>query len=404
VKRKKTLLNKYRIVILKTTAAFLQIPIMKTTSLSYLTITMLFLLLISCSSKKNNSFVISGKISNLNEDFAILSVVDDIQNNKTTIIDTLKINKKGKFNSVYFLEPNIYNLTFDNKKTITLAIDEGQQINIKGESIDDLKITGSIDTDLLNAYEDFRKESLTRLVKSVRNKIKNLQLNNALEKEITELRNLEIENYQKHLNELILFIKEKMGTSIAVYPTSIRWNGDENLAFLKELVTNFQEKHPSTTISKKLKERIQLLEKTSIGGFITNIEMPSASNEKIKLDPIHKKYTLIDFWASWCPPCRSEGKLLNKLYASYRAQGFEIYGISLDSNREKWLNALEKDQRGWINVSTLEGFKTPESIEYGITALPTNFLIDNTGKIIAVNIFGEQLEEKINSLFLKESL
>ena len=183
---------------------------MKTTSLSYLTITMLFLLLISCSSKKNNSFVISGKISNLNEDFAILSVVDDIQNNKTTIIDTLKINKKGKFNSVYFLEPNIYNLTFDNKKTVTLAIDEGQQINIKGESIDDLKITGSIDTDLLNAYEDFRKESLTRLVKSVRNKIKNLQLNNALEKEITELRNLEIENYQKHLNELILFIKEKM--------------------------------------------------------------------------------------------------------------------------------------------------------------------------------------------------
>ena len=231
---------------------------MKTTSLSYLTITMLFLLLISCSSKKNNSFVISGKISNLNEDFAILSVVDDIQNNKTTIIDTLKINKKGKFNSVYFLEPNIYNLTFDNKKTVTLAIDEGQQINIKGESIDDLKITGSIDTDLLNAYEDFRKESLTRLVKSVRNKIKNLQLNNALEKEITELRNLEIENYQKHLNELILFIKEKMGTSIAVYPTSIRWNGDENLAFLKELVTNFQEKHPSTTISKKLKDILNL--------------------------------------------------------------------------------------------------------------------------------------------------
>ena len=130
-------------------------------------------------------------------------------------------------------------------------------------------------------------------------------------------------------------------------------------------------------------------------------QMPNSSNETISLNNIQKKYTLIDFWASWCPPCRTESKLLNSLYSAYNAKGFEIYGISLDSKRESWLNAIEKDQRNWTEVSTVEGFKTPVSAAYGITSLPTNFLIDASGKIVAVNIHGRELKAKIDALFLE---
>ncbi len=367
----------------------------------YIILSFFFLFIAGCTSKKEQSFSISGSVQGLKENFLVLSVIDDIQTQKTIVVDTLKVTDQGEFNADYSLEPNIYNLTFDGIKTIPLAIDKGQNILINGSSIDQLKIRGSVDTDLWNDYEKFRKESLGRLVNSLRNKIKTLQSENADEDEITKLRELEVENYKKHLNELMNFVKEKMGTSIAVYPTSVRWSGDENLPLLKVLVGNFEEKHPTLKITQKLKERLQLLEKTSVGGIISGIEMPNSSNEMINLNNIQKKYTLIDFWASWCPPCRSESKLLNELYGAYNADGFEIYGISLDSKRENWLNAIEKDKRVWTEVSTVEGFKTPVSREYGITSLPTNFLIDASGKIIAVNIHGQELKQKIDELFIK---
>ncbi|MDD3721961.1 MAG: TlpA disulfide reductase family protein [Lutibacter sp.] len=367
----------------------------------YFILSLFILFIAGCSSKKEHSFSISGSVQGLKENFLVLSVIDDIQTHKTIVVDTLKVTDQGEFISNYSLEPNIYNLTFDGIKTIPLAIDKGQNILINGSSIDQLKISGSVDTDLWNDYETFRKESLDRLVNSVRNKIKTLQSENADEEEITKLRELEVENYKKHLNELMDFVKEKMGTSIAVYPTSVRWSGDENLPFLKVLVGNFEEKHPTLKITQKLKKRLQLLEKTSVGGIISGIEMPNSSNEIINLNNIQKKYTLIDFWASWCPPCRSESKLLNELYGAYKADGFEIYGISLDSKRENWLKAIEKDKRIWTEVSTVEGFKTPVSMEYGITSLPTNFLIDASGKIIAVNIHGQELKQKIDELFIK---
>ena len=368
-------------------------------SVNRLFLIFLSILFVSCSQKQEKSFSISGILSNLNEKFIILSVVDDIQQYKTSIIDTLKINKRGEFNSVYLLEPALYTLTFNEGKTILLAIDKGQHIEVKVSNLGTILVTGSNDTDLLNSYETFREESLNKLVKSVRNKIKELQKTNSNETEIVELRELEVSNYKKHLNELTQFIQEKMGTSIAIYATSTRWNVTDNFDFYKDLVVKFEEKHSSINITQKLKERLILLEKTSIGSKLSPIEMPSISGEIIKLDSINKKYTLIDFWASWCPPCRTESKLLNSLYASFNSEGFEIYGISLDSKKERWINAIEKDTRIWPNVSTVEGFKTKVSLEYGITSLPTNFLIDSERKIIAANLHGKELKEKIEQLF-----
>ena len=357
-----------------------------------------FLILVGCTSKNDNSFIISGTIPNLENDYIILSQLTNIQTNETRVIDTLKVNKRGKFNAVYFLEPNIYALTFTNNKTIQLAIDKGQHIKIVGNDLENLKISGSLDTQLLIDYEAFRKKSLKTLVTSVRNKIKKLKKEQNNENEITKLRTLEVENYKIHLDQLTEFIQEKMGTSIAIYPTSLRWNS-ENLPILNKIVLDFESTHPNLAITKKLFERIELLKKISIGATISNIKMPNELNQIIQLDSIKNKYTLIDFWASWCPPCRTESNLLNNLYKSNKNKGFEIYGISLDTNKERWLKALKSDNRTWINVSTLEGFKTKVSTEYAISSLPTNIIIDSEGKIIATNIHGAQLKEFIEKLF-----
>jgi thiol-disulfide isomerase/thioredoxin len=357
------------------------------------------LLLISCTNTKEDSFSISGKVLQTKNSYVILATIDDVHKNTISVIDTLAINKKGEFNSVYFLDPAIYTLNFDDEKTVVLAIDKGQHIRLTGNSINNILIKGSEDTDLLNAYEAFRLTSLNTLVKSIRNQIKEAEHVKS-EAEIAELRALEVENYQLHINELTKFIKEKMGTSIAIYPTSLRWSGTENLSFYKDLTTAFEKKYPTLQITSKLKERIQILDKTTIGSTITSIKMKNNTGIFIELDSIKKKYTLIDFWASWCPPCRTESNLLNQMYETYHKHGFEIYGISLDSNKERWEHALIKDRRVWPNVSSLEGFNTPIALEYGISALPTNYLIDESGQIIATNIHGVKLKEKIEMLFL----
>ncbi len=357
-----------------------------------------FLIFFGCTSKNDHSFNISGHVTNLKNNFIVFSKVEDIQKKETTVIDTLLVSDKGAFDAVYFLEPNIYTITFDNNKTIFLAIDKNQNIVISGNDIDNIYVNGSIDTQLLNEYEAFRIASLDSLVNSVRTHIKNLKKENDSDSEITTLRELEVENYKYHLNELIAFIKEKMGASIAIYPTSIRWNS-ENLPFLEALVTDFELANQSVEITQKLKERLRQLKKTNIGSVLSTIVMPNSSNELINLTDIKGKYTLIDFWASWCPPCRTESKLLNILYQTYNSEGFEIYGISLDSDKNRWEKALEKDNRFWTNVSTLEGLRTPVAQDYGINALPRNILINSNSEIIAVNIHGQKLKEKITGLF-----
>jgi len=365
---------------------------------NFLSIAFLFIILNSCSTKNNNSFIISGSISNLETNYILLSQIVDLQTKKTILVDTLKVNKRGKFNAVYFLEPNIYTLTFDNKKTLQLAIDKGQHIKIKGNSTEDLIVSGSRDTQLLNDYESFRKASLKRLVTTVRDSIKKIKEQQENIQTITKLRSLEVENYKVHLNELMHFVKDSMGTSIAIYPTSTRWN-NEKLTILEEIAANFKEAHPNLEITKKVLEKVQVLKKTSIGNTISAIKMPNQFNKLIPLDSIKDTYTLIDFWASWCPPCRTESTLLNNLYSNYNSKGFNIYGISLDSNKERWLRALKTDNRVWTNVSTVEGFKTAVAKEFGITSLPTNFLIDINGKIIATNLHGDKLKAFVTKLY-----
>lgn len=368
-----------------------------TNYLNFLIILFLTLMLNGCATEKNNSFIISGSISNLETNYILLSQIKDIQTKKAQIIDTLRVDKRGKFNAVYFLEPNIYNLTFNNKKTLQLAINKGQHIKINGSIDDNLMVSGSKDTQLLTDYETFRKESLNRLVTSVRDSIKTLNQEDNKQL-ITKLRTLEVENYKVHLKELVQFVKDSMGNSIAIYPTSTRWN-NENLETLNKIVTNFKDMHPNLEMTKKLVQKIELLNRTSIGSKISNIKMSNQTDKLTALDSIKGTYTLIDFWASWCPPCRAESALLNNLYKDYNSNGFEIYGVSLDSNKERWLKALKTDNRTWVNVSTVEGFKTPVAIEYGITSLPTNYIIDKEGKIIARNLHGEKLRNFIKKLY-----
>jgi len=369
-----------------------------------ITLFVLVTILFSCTEKTEPLLTIQGSISPVNNDYIILKQETDIERNFSTVIDTIALTKEGKFSKDIKLVPHLYKLQLDDKKSMLLAIEPTQNITIKITDFNTKNfkttIKGSKDSEVLLAYENFRKKSLDSLVQSVRRQVRAIKKSNDPDQDkIKNLQHLEIENYAIHLKELNDFIKNNMNNTLGLYATSIRWKGVENFNLYDSLTSAFEEAHPNLEITKKLREKITRLRQTSVGGTAPDINMSTPKGIQVSLSSIQKQYTLVDFWASWCGPCRGESSTLNDLYKKYHYKGFEIYGVSLDDKEDKWLKAIEKDNRIWTNVSSLEAFKTPASFDYAVTALPDNYLLDKDRKIIAKNIHGEKLFLLLDKLF-----
>lgn len=149
---------------------------------------------------------------------------------------------------------------------------------------------------------------------------------------------------------------------------------------------------------KELGEAIRIAGKTGIG-VKPSFTLPDREGKALSLASLKGKVVLVDFWASWCGPCRKENPNLVKAYAKYHDKGFEIIGVSLDDKKESWLKAIDADKLVWLHASDLKGWKSDLAAEYGIKSIPTSFLVDAEGKIIAKDLRGDSLEKKLESIF-----
>ncbi|MFN8414758.1 MAG: TlpA disulfide reductase family protein [Cytophagaceae bacterium] len=186
-----------------------------------------------------------------------------------------------------------------------------------------------------------------------------------------------------------------------IYLTMIPLFANNDVEYARQLANLYVTEYPTSTLAKDLKSKLPK-GPPSVGDEAPNIALKDANGNLHSLKDLRGKVVLLDFWASWCGPCRGENPNVVNAYNQYKDKGFTVFSVSLDTNKDAWIAAIQKDGLVWSNhVSDLKGWSTEPAKEYSVRGIPMTYLIDQNGKIIAMNLRGEALQLKLAELLNK---
>lgn len=222
------------------------------------------------------------------------------------------------------------------------------------------------------------------------------------EAKISELKN-ELNQCGREIYPLkIKFAKEYNNTIMAADFLSAG-TGDLTYSDMKKLLSQLDTEIPENWYTNRLKNRCEILRKTDIGQKIPDFILPDTSGNQFTFSSLRGKVVLLDFWASWCHPCREENQNVLKLYNRFHNSGFDVVSVSIDENRESWVKAIIHDKLIWHHVSSLTGWNSPVAkslgVAYGMSGVPYTLLIGRDGRVIAHNLRGDKLKVKLEDLF-----
>lgn len=218
----------------------------------------------------------------------------------------------------------------------------------------------------------------------------------AIEKLIPEFEALDEKIGQKHRD----YIQQNPSSPIAFYALTRFAGYDIDPEKVEPVFQMLPESVKKSSSGKEFREKLDLAKKTAVGSMAMDFTQNDTLGKPVSLSSYRGKYVLVDFWASWCGPCRQENPNVVSAHNKYKEKGFDVLGVSLDRSdaKDKWIKAIHDDQLWWSHVSDLQFWKNAVAVQYGIQAIPQNLLIDPQGKIIARNLRGEKLHQKLDEL------
>lgn len=315
-------------------------------------------------------------------------------------IDTTWVEEDGYF---VFTSPineiSVYRVIIDPKNYLTIAAKKGDHITLEADGLalyNNYFVSGSKESELIKIVVE-NAMGLSRKMDSIKTDINHQKSAKDTDGLIRSF-DMQKELHDTYHDFSVDFIHTHPG-SIAAYFVVIGLqtvdNPDEYIMVSKELSIS----HPAFEFLPILKQKADLLSTISVNSHAPELNFPNPEGTSVSLSSLRGKYVLIDFWASWCKPCRMENPNVVRLYNRYKDQGFEIYGYSLDESRNDWIAAIAQDKLTWIHTSDLKGWKAAGAATYGVQSIPTTYLIDPDGVIIGKNLRGKALEEKLAEIF-----
>mgnify|MGYP006140347595 FL=1 len=338
---------------------------------------------------------ITGKVENAPEGLVVLTQYTD---SRPKVLDTLEVDSNGEFS--YDLEvttPTFYELNLYGQRAVKLALfKENVEVAYNFSDPASLQIEGSADS-----KEMLKLEKLMEEYQLTVNKL-NEQYYEAMSKNDAEtIKRIQLDamNLETQQAEKVKEMITSMGDSFASLAAIGLLNPKNDFPFIDELISKLNTNYPGTSSIMQMKQQLDEMRALSVGQVAPDFELPDPDGKMVKLSDLRGKYVLIDFWAAWCKPCRQENPNVVRLYNQYKDKGFEVFGVSLDRTKEDWVKAIADDQLTWTHVSDLKYFNSAAAELYKIEAIPATYMIDPDGKIIARDLRGPSLENKLAELF-----
>lgn len=291
---------------------------------------------------------------------------------------------------------NFYMIDIANQQKVVMLVEGGEKLNLGLDQGGTLEISGS---DNMKYYNQ-----LSRINSEMANKVNtwNEEYSVAVEKKDQKKQNdirIAYEAAEKEqLVKVKTLISEMDNSIVAVFAANNFLNPETDLELMSSIADKFEKSKPESKIVQMYVGQMKRLRGLAVGSMAPDFTLDSPEGMKVTLSSLRGQYVLIDFWASWCGPCRVENPNVVKMYNRYKDKGFTIYGVSLDKDKKAWVNAIEKDKLTWVHGSDLKYWQNAVAQDYGVTGIPATFLLDKEGRIIAKNLRGKALEEKLAEL------
>lgn len=332
--------------------------------------------------------------------------IQEIRQDGNVKRDTITLRKDYSFaKRLHLTEAGFYNVNFYNRQSINIMLYKSNvELNVDGNNPKGfVQIKGSPDHDLISQVQMMMNQS--------QGGPEMMALQAEFEKAVAANDNQKVAMLQNKAMLLVENGKTQLVALLKQQPASLALfnllqdpnlvDKDNNLDLFVSSAAKFQKDWPTSPFTKELVAMTEKMKITAVGQLAPEIALPNPSGQIVKLSSLRGKYVLIDFWAKWCGPCRKENPNVVRAYHRFKSKGFEVFGVSLDRNKQEWMQAIQEDGLVWTQVSDLQYFNSQAARDYNIQAIPFSILLDKDGKIIAKNLRGAALEQKLEEVLGK---